>query len=948
MIGQTISHYRVVELLGAGGMGEVYRAEDLRLRRAVALKVLPLALVQDREAKERLMLEAQAASSLDHPNICTIHEVDETPDGRVFLAMAYYDGETLRARLTRGPLALDAALGVAAQVARALVAAHAAGIVHRDIKPANIILTSRGEVKLLDFGIAKVAEQTALTRTGTTLGTLAYMAPELFVNQPADVRSDIWALGVVLYEMIAGRPPFTGDHDVAVMRAIADGQAPSLRPETPAAVQAIVDKALRPEPSDRYASAQAFLDDVEAVRARTATARIMPPDAIESPRASRRGIVAAVAGAVLVLAAALVWFAVHNARLKSARQRLPELAKLIETEQFALAYRLMRQVEPYLTDDPAFEKLRSGFLYPLSVRTVPEGADVYMKPYGEPDGPWDHLGRSPIDAKGPLGYSRWRVVKAGYTTFEGADGSSSLLGELKFTLDVDGALPPGMVRVPGGNVALEAGTIRLDDFFMDKFEVTNRDFKKFVDAGGYRNRQYWREPFESNGRTLSWDEAMAQFRDATGRPGPAAWELGTYPEGQDAVPVHGISWFEANAYARFAGKMIPTIHHWRKAAAVGIYSDILQFSNFSGKGPARAGEYAGIGPFGTYDMAGNVKEWCWNAVGSKRYTLGGGYDEPVYQFRGTDARDPFDRSANQGFRTIKPATAAAIPDAALRPLERTARDYSRETPASDGEWQVYRRLYDYDRGDLHAAVESTDESSMAWRVERVSYAAAYGSERVTAYLFLPKQGAPPYQTVVYFPHSGGFSLRSFQQAEMTYLGFIVKAGRALLFPMYKGMYERRLATPLTGPNAQRDQIVEMIKDLQRSVDFLQTRAEIDHDRIGFFGVSYGAAIAPIALTVERRIKAAVIWSGGFRGTPTLAEVDPFNFAPHVRTPLLMLNGRDDFTFPVEESQKPMFRMIGTPDADKRHVIYPGGHVFPFARVEKDTLDWFDHYLGAVR
>ena len=202
MIGETISHYRILELLGAGGMGVVYKAEDTRLKRLVALKFLPIELTKDLEAKERLMQEAQAASALDHPNICTIHEIDETPDGRLFLALAYYDGETLKQRVARGPLPIDQAVDIASQVARAVLAAHEAGIVHRDIKSANILVTRRGEVKLLDFGLAKLAGQTALTRTGTTVGTVAYMSPEQINGDNATERSDVWALGVVLYEIL--------------------------------------------------------------------------------------------------------------------------------------------------------------------------------------------------------------------------------------------------------------------------------------------------------------------------------------------------------------------------------------------------------------------------------------------------------------------------------------------------------------------------------------------------------------------------------------------------------------------------------------------------------------------------------------------------------------------------------------------------------------------------
>jgi len=192
-------------------MGVVYRAEDLRLHRHVALKFLPRDLTDDREARQRFEREAQAASALDHPAICTIHDIDETDDGQIFIAMALYEGETLKSRITRGPLDVDEALDIAARVAAGLARAHEQGIVHRDIKPANLMLTSNGEVKILDFGLAKLVGRTELTQAGSSPGTASYMAPEQVTGDTIDERTDVWALGVVLYEMIAGRNPFARD-----------------------------------------------------------------------------------------------------------------------------------------------------------------------------------------------------------------------------------------------------------------------------------------------------------------------------------------------------------------------------------------------------------------------------------------------------------------------------------------------------------------------------------------------------------------------------------------------------------------------------------------------------------------------------------------------------------------------------------------------------------------
>ncbi|MDZ4257448.1 MAG: serine/threonine-protein kinase [Gemmatimonadales bacterium] len=264
LLGQQVAHYRIVARIGCGGMGMLYRARDTRLEREVALKFLPAHLCLDPDAKRRFMIEARAAAAIDHPGICTVHEVGETDDGRCFIAMALYEGETLKERIARGPLPVAEVVTITTRIGRALAATHSRGIIHRDIKPANIILTRDGGLKLLDFGIAKLPD-TAITIPGTTPGTVAYMSPEQVRGEPVDGRSDLWALGVVLYEMLVRTRPFRGSADTSMIHDIlhcVPQPVAELRPDTPPHLSRVVFRLLQKDPAARTSCADELLADL--------------------------------------------------------------------------------------------------------------------------------------------------------------------------------------------------------------------------------------------------------------------------------------------------------------------------------------------------------------------------------------------------------------------------------------------------------------------------------------------------------------------------------------------------------------------------------------------------------------------------------------------------------------------------------------------------------------
>ena len=266
--GTLIAHYRIIEKIGEGAMGQVYLAEDTRLKRRVALKFLPYDMTRNEEAKKRFLQEAQVASSLDHPHICNIHEIEETPDGQTFICMSYYEGETLKEKIESGSLDVRGILRIAIQICDGLSRAHEAGIVHRDIKPGNIIVTDRGRAKVVDFGLAKLAGETQLTRTGFTVGTALYMSPEQARGETVDQRSDVWSMGVVLYEALTGKRPFRGANSSAVIYSILhEDPAPvrELNSGVPASLAGAVERSLRKDAGERYQTAAELRDALESI-----------------------------------------------------------------------------------------------------------------------------------------------------------------------------------------------------------------------------------------------------------------------------------------------------------------------------------------------------------------------------------------------------------------------------------------------------------------------------------------------------------------------------------------------------------------------------------------------------------------------------------------------------------------------------------------------------------
>jgi dienelactone hydrolase len=973
VLGTMIGPYRVERLIGAGGMGEVYRARDTKLGRDVAIKVLPVTFLHDPERQARFEREARLLASVNHPNIAVIHGIEDVNGGPA-LVLELIEGVTLAERLAGShPIPVGEALQIPRQIAEALKAAHENGIIHRDLKPANIQITPAGVVKVLDFGLAKALagdaaavdlsqSPTATTGTheGVILGTPAYMSPEQVRGKRLDKRTDIWSFGCVLYEALTGRPAFGGETLSDTIAKILEREPDSVchvRRDVPPEVERVVRRCMEKDPDARYASGGQLLAALTACQKRLGTRSralmmlLRRPAVLISLLAI--GIVAAVLLSSSITRAARVRWAHEEA--------IPQIEMYAEAGEWEAAYGLAKQVETVAPADTALAELWPRFSWSITIPSDPPGAKVFRRAYSAGEDKWEELGTTPLERIHlPFGYSVVRFELAGHRPLMRAlgfsiEGSQQLMRLDPFKLDTSESLPDGKVRVPGRPP--ESGAFDrpapFHDFFMGQYEVASREYKRFVDEGGYQRRELWEHPFIQDGKEISWEKAMALFTDKTGRPGPSTWEAGDYPEGRSEYPVSGVSWYEAAAYARFVGQELPTIHHWRFAfegfpGFQSAASWILPASNLDADGPAPVGQFKGIAWSGAYDLIGNVREWCSNAIGTKRVIAGGGWsNESAFYHPATieSALTPFDRSATNGFRLAithdDPETAAKV----RLPLpEAKARDVASEKPVSDEAFAIYRRMYAYDPSRLNARIEAT-EPSQHWIRERVSFDSSYG-ERIIVYLYLPRSGFAPYQTLVYYPGEIAAFVDSIDQYRPIHVDFLLKSGRAVAFPVLKGYFERRDKTPLEGPMARRQRRFEVANDLRRTIDYLATRKEIDSTRLGYYGYSTGAFFGPTFLVVEPRLRVSVFYLTGLLSSNMPPETDPLTFLPRVAGPVLMFSGELDTRFPLETSAKPFFRLLGTPD--KKHVIAPGGHFVPRPILIREMLDWLDRYLGPIK
>lgn len=1031
LVGRRLNQYEVKSLLGSGGMGEVYLANDTRLGRKVAIKVLPAEFMSDQGRVRRFAQEAHAASSLNHPNIITIYEIGEAAeeDGGIhYIVTEYVEGETLRQRIASASgngMKLVDALEIAAQVAAALAAAHGAGITHRDIKPENVMVRPDGLIKVLDFGLAKLTETPALpidsqfstlvrlsTEAGMVMGTTGYMSPEQARGERVDARTDIFSLGAMLYEMVAGQAPFTGATTSEIIAAILRDEPPLLSheaTETPPELERIVSGALCKNREKRYQTIILMLADLkqlkrllehqdDLVRAgpsaltdhtlkqSESTAEVKPGHLTAGYLVGgnwRRKLLAACALA-LVVGSTAGWLYWRHAKLNQAQAALPRIEELVSAERFFEAYDLALEAQRYLPNDPTLARLMGTVADDLSIETDPPGAKVYLKRFSSDESgkfpARQFIGTSPINhqqiARGAYVVS---MEKEGYAALERTvHGTVLQLGgmllpsqpiHLEAKLAEAEQVPARMTFVPGGVYRLvawlrpSAERLQLGDYFIDRYEVTNREYKEFISAGGYRKREFWRHKFVKDGHEISWEEAISGFKDRTGLPGPRSWQNQEIPEGKAEHPVTDITWYEAAAYAAFRGKELPTVFQWEKAARDGQTMDagvimpwglytgtgtLEQRANFGRRGtlPVESLEF-GQSPYGCYHMAGNVAEWCRNQSDGGFATAGGSWDDPPYLFGYYGAFPGLYSSGKLGFRCAlnSPSATGDQGAQALHP-DAEVPVYKPAGEASFRAWQA--QYYHYAQPPLDAAVEERIETD-DWRREKITYVGARG-ERAIAYLYLPKQSAPPWQVIQIIPPGDSFwGITPIEVGLEARSPALLKLGRAVLAVVLKGFPERAWPPnhkmPAQGTEEYRDMVLDWITDERRALDYVATRSDLDSSRIAYYSTSYDASFKLGLPSVEPRYRAVVLNGNCLREEDqVLPEINPVNLVPNMRAPKLMLQGRYDEGCRLKSQAEPLFKLLREP---KRIVLYESGHILPLGLSVPTINHWLDETMGPV-
>lgn len=976
--GDTLGAFEIIELIGKGGMGEVYSARDPKLGRIVAIKVLPDTFAKDADRLSRFEREARLLASLNHPNIATIHDF-YNDDNKHFLVMERIGGESLGEYIGRGRETDAKIVGLFIQMADALAAAHDAGIVHRDLKPDNIKIDN-GRLKVLDFGLAKDSIQqppvnnpnsptvqmspspAIVTEYGMIMGTPMYMSPEQARGAVLDQRTDVWAFGCCLFEALSGHSPFEGNTSADVLSAVLE-RSPDysqISIGTSKKLIGLVRSCLEKDPSKRPRNMHDIVAEFQEML-----------DAGGHKKGMSIATWGALAGIAISLLAVVAFLGTRDndtptvdpAPQAETENLLPQVFMALDTDDYVEAFTVAERLQAQEPDNEILATLWDRMSNDFDFISDPPGAKVYVKDYHDESDVWEEVGVTPLKKKMPYKTFRAKFVLDGYRDREVARVSESMFSggraphEIKIALRGNGDSFPKMLNltvekflIPLPGFPLGA-SIFLPEYLIDRTEVTNSEYKEFVDAGGYADPKWWQHAFELDGETLSFDQAVTHFTDSVGKTGPAGWDLGDYPEGEDDYPVGGVSWFEAAAYAAFRGKALPSVYHWAAAAymdaeiARPIAPDFQKNANMDSGVIQSADGTKAIATSGALKMAGNQREWAFNEGNGGRYILGGSWEDQRYMLLFQPPRTPWDRSLANGFRCAVYSDDEPPAEELFAPNYVVIEDLTSVAPIPDVIFDTLVNAGKYTSLPMEAVTEQSDISHRDYDSETVIVNGVDGN-RMKFEVIMPKVKQESYSAIIFFPGSDALIPSEFDATHyVDMLNFVPKSGRVLVIPHYRELWEhadattsQRLLNPTSGPAFIR----MWAQDIRRTFEYLDSRSDIQNGDTAFFGISLGAIMGSYLVPYNQdRLATAMLVSGG------LSNKTAAQFIQRIAIPTIMINGKTDYIFPVDPAQTLMYKYIGTPPEHKRHVIIEGGHMPDKAALARESLLWLDRYQSQV-
>jgi TolB-like protein len=680
------------------------------------------------------------------------------------------------------------------------------------------------------------------------------------------------------------------------------------------------------------------------------------------------------AGSVVGLLGA---FYLHKRKQKShaLEEIMPKIQQLVDQDHYTEAFDLAQSIDNLLTSEQKSDQWLDTFSTQCSISCEPAQAMVYYRPYNGRNIDWRYLGVGPqTDIRLPTGNLQLRFECDGYESQEFAlsnpgvllqnfelpalDEASQAQIQL-FKLERESDAKPGMVYVAERDLFLSltglpiSEPIPIHSFHIDKFPVTNAEFQSFVASGGYTSDDNWSDLPWPDGQ--DWRDLVAGFTDATGEAGPAGWELGTPPTGEEDLPVTGVSWFEAAAYARFAGKRLPNVYEWARAAVpydaavTTIPVAMMKFSNFLSNGKSASGEFQSLNGCGAFDMFGNVREWAWNEVGQGRGNLGGCHSDLDYFAVWVNSDPAMDRTENHGFRCVT----SDEPQAELQQeIVRIYRDYKDEQPVSDEAYlALIQPLFATPAPTNPTFLTTSDADGI--KQERFEIDTGYGV-RMPLVVLSPHASSNAIPSIVCFPGMGSFMGSTIDDdigMMSESMEFIIRQlGCSLVYPCFRGAYERFDHGPIPAQDVARKVWLERTEswcqELSQTIDFIEQSDHLDGDRVGFMGLSYGAIFPTAILALEKRLKTTILISGNLQAGRNYPIADSINYYPRILHPVLMMNGRFDTIVSSNETllQKRM-DWLGTPDEDKQQILYGAGHwPFPQNLFKRDMSRWLQKYL----